>query len=136
MYIVFVVVTLPLVPVLNGQYEDNSLISLAVTVSTLLSMPLILAALSQFSAAVADTLAAVADTLAAVSNLEEVSHRRFKPGWGYLLVGAATTVLAWTGSTFTVIALASRAFALYYLLQCLVAFNVCRNSRERVRFSW
>lgn len=129
MYIVFVVVTLPLVPVLNGQYEDNSLISLAVTVSTLLSMPLILAALSQFSAA-------VADTLAAVSNLEEVSHRRFKPGWGYLLVGAATTVLAWTGSTFTVIALASRAFALYYLLQCLVAFNVCRNSRERVRFSW
>ncbi|MGB2130242.1 MAG: hypothetical protein ACPHXW_02380 [Marinobacterium sp.] len=127
-YIVFVVVTLPLVPVLNGQYEDNSLIKLAATVSILLSMPLILAAaLSQFSAA-------VADTLAAVSNLDEVSHGRFKPGWGYLLVGAATTVLAWTGSTFTVIALASRAFALYYLLQCLVAFSVCRNRRERVRF--
>lgn len=127
-YIVFVVVTLPLVPVLNGQYEDNSLIKLAATVSILLSMPLTLAAaLSQFSAA-------VADTLAAVSNLEEVSHGRFKPGWGYLLVGAATTVLAWTGSTFTVIALASRAFALYYLLQCLVAFSVCRNRRERVRF--
>jgi len=43
-------------------------------------------------------------------------------------------VLAWTGSTFTVIALASRAFALYYLLQCVVALSVCRNHRERVRF--
>ncbi|TCK02342.1 hypothetical protein CLV83_4527 [Marinobacterium mangrovicola] len=128
-YIVFVIVTLPIVPVLNGQYEDNSLIKLTVSVSFLLSMPLILAAaLSQFSAA-------VADTLAAVSNLGEVTRGRLHPRWGYLLVGVATLVLAWTGSTFTVIALASRAFALYYLLQCLVAFSVCGNHRERVRFA-
>lgn len=32
------------------------------------------------------------------------------------------------------IALASRAFALYYLLPCLVALSVCRHHRERVRF--
>jgi len=41
--------------------------------------------------------------------------------------------LAWTNSTFEIIALASRAFAFYYLLQCLVAFSVCRNHRERIR---
>ena len=127
-YVVFVAVVLPLVPILDGQYADNSLIQLAASVSVLLSAPLILAAgLSQFSAAVADTLAAAA-------NLEEVTRRRLTQRWGYLLVGGAAMALAWSGSTFTVIALASRAFALYYLLQCLVALTVCRNRRERVRF--
>jgi len=127
-YLAFVALALPIVPVLNGQYADNSLIQLAAAVSVLLSVPLILAAgLSQFSAAVADTLAAAA-------NLEEVTRTRVTQRWGYLLVGGAAMMLAWIGSTFTVIALASRAFALYYLLQCLVALSVCRNHRERVRF--
>ena len=42
--------------------------------------------------------------------------------------------LAWSGSTFQIIALASRAFAFYYLMQCIVAYSVCRSDRERVRF--
>ena len=127
-YVAFVALALPIVPVLNGHYADNSLIRLAAAVSVLLSVPLILVAgLSQFSAAVADTLAAAA-------NLEEVTRRRLMQRWGYLLVGGAAMVLAWAGSTFTVIVLASKAFALYYLLQCLVGLTVCRNHRERVRF--
>ena len=85
------------------------------------------AGLSQFSAAVADTLAAAA-------NLKEASHGRVATRWGYLAVGLAAIALAWTGSTFTIIALASRAFAFYYLMQCVVAFTVCRNSAERARF--
>ena len=76
----------------------------------------------------------MADTLAAASNLEEVTRRHLNERWGYLLVGGAAMVLAWTGSTFTVLALASKAFALYYLLQCLVGLTVCRNHRERLRF--
>jgi hypothetical protein len=128
LYVAFVALALPIVPALNGQYSDNSLIRLAAAVSALLPLPLVVAAgLSQFSAAVADTLAAAA-------NLEEVTRRHISQRWGYLLVGGSAIVLAWTGSTFEVIALASRAFALYYLLQCLVAFTVCRNHRERVRF--
>lgn len=127
-YLAIVGLALPIVPVLNGKYADNSLIRLAAEVSVLLSAPLVAAAaMSQFSAAVADTVAGAA-------NLEEVSGRRMTERIGYLLVGGAAMALAWTGSTFTVIALASRAFALYYLLQCLVAFSVCRNHRERVRF--
>ncbi|ALP52296.1 hypothetical protein Tel_03585 [Candidatus Tenderia electrophaga] len=127
-YVAFVALALPIVPVLNGHYADNSLIQLAAAVSVLLAMPLVLAAgLSQFSAA-------VADTLAAAGNLEEVTRRRLSQRWGYLLVAVSAMLLAWTGSTFTVIALASRAFALYYLLQCLVALSVCRNRRERLRF--
>lgn len=127
-YVLFVALAQPIVPVLNGYYADNSLIRLAGAASVLLSAPLVAAAgLSQFSAAVADTLAAAA-------NLEEVSRTRIAQRSGYLLVGGAAMLLAWTGSTFTVIALASRAFALYYLLQCLVALTVCRNHRERMRF--
>jgi len=127
-YIAFVALALPIVPALNGEYTDNSLILLAAEVSVLLVMPLIIAAgLSQFSAAVADTLAAAA-------NMQEVTHNRVNQRLGYLLVGSTAMALAWSGSTFEIITLASRAFALYYLLQCCVAFTVCRNHRERARF--
>jgi hypothetical protein len=127
-YVVFVALAQPLVPVLEGEYGENSLIFIAAAVSFLLPIPLIVAAgLSQFSAAVADTLAAAA-------NLKETSRGRVATRWGYLAVGAAAIALAWSGSTFQIIALASRAFAFYYLMQCIVAYSVCRNTRERVRF--
>ncbi len=61
-YILFVALALPIVPVLKGNYGDNSLITLTATASWLLPLPLIIAAsMSQFSAAVADTLAAAAN---------------------------------------------------------------------------
>jgi hypothetical protein len=127
-YVVFVALAQPLVSVLNGVYGDNSLITIAAAASLLLPLPLIVAAsLSQFSAAVADTLAAAA-------NLKETSHGRVGTRWGYLAVGIAAMALAWSGSTFQIIALASRAFAFYYLMQCIVAYSVCRSNRERVRF--
>ncbi|MCF6325010.1 MAG: hypothetical protein L3J89_11935 [Gammaproteobacteria bacterium] len=127
-YVLFVALAQPIVPVLNGIYGDNSLISLAAAASFLLPIPLIIAAgMSQFSAAVADTVAAAA-------NLREASKQRFDVRWGYVLVGVTAMILAWSGSTFEIIALASRAFAFYYLLQCIVAFSVCKNTKERVMF--
>ncbi|MCF6338642.1 MAG: hypothetical protein L3J84_11965 [Gammaproteobacteria bacterium] len=127
-YILFVALAQPLVSVLEGVYDDNSLIVLAATASLLLPIPLIIAAsMSQFSAAVADTLAAAA-------NLKETSKQRIDTRWGYALVGVTAMLLSWSGSTFEIIALASRAFAFYYLLQCVVAFSVCNNIRERCLF--
>jgi len=127
-YVVFVSLALPVAAEFEGQYGDNSLIRLAAAVSFVLSVLLVVAAVvSQFSAA-------VADTLAAAGNLRELSLGRVNERWGYLFVGGTAAALAWIGSTFEVIALASRAFALYYLLQCLVALSVCRNHRERARF--
>ncbi|HED16451.1 MAG TPA: hypothetical protein ENI64_06555, partial [Gammaproteobacteria bacterium] len=118
-YVLFVLLALPIVSVLNGNYVDNSLITLAATASVLLPIPLIVAAsLSQFSAAVADTIAAAA-------NMREASQQRINARWGYLFIGVSAMALAWTSSTFEIITLASRAFAFYYLLQCLVAFSVC-----------
>ncbi|MDQ6971006.1 MAG: hypothetical protein Q9M16_10895 [Mariprofundus sp.] len=127
-YIVFVALALPIVATLNGDYAENSLILLAAEVSVLLVAPLIIAAgLSQFSAA-------VADTLAAAENMAEITHGRVNQRWGYLLVGGIAMALAWSSSTFEIITLASRAFALYYLLQCFVGYSVCSNYRQRVRF--
>jgi hypothetical protein len=127
-YVLFVALALPIVSALNGDYGDNSLITLAATASLILPIPLIVAAtLSQFSAAVADIVAAAA-------NIHEASRQRISTRWGYLLVGVTAMALAWSGSTFEIIAIASRAFAFYYLLQCVVAFSVCRNHFERMRF--
>jgi len=66
--------------------------------------------------------------------MKEASKQRIDTRWGYLLVGATAMALAWSGSTFEIIALASRAFTFYYLLQCVVAFSVFRNHRERSLF--
>ena len=125
-YILFVAAATPLVHTLNGQYDDNSLIKLAGVASGLLVAPLVIAAvLSQFSAA-------VADTLAATGNMEEVTHEHLKSKWGTILVGGGAIALSWSASTHEIIAIASRAFAFYYMLQCLVAITVSKSVGQRV----
>jgi hypothetical protein len=124
-YIVFVALALPLVYLLNGQYDDNALTKLAGIASGLLVVPLIIAAaLSQFSAA-------VADTIAATGNMEEITHAELKAKCGYLIVGTGAMALTWSADTYQIIALASRAFAFYYLLQCLVAIGVSKSASRR-----
>ncbi len=124
-YIVFVALALPVVHTLHGQYDDNSLIVLVGVAAGLLALPLIVAAaLSQFSAA-------VADTIAATGNMEEATHQHLKERFGYIIVGGGAIMLTWSADTFEIIALASRAFAFYYLLQCLVAFSVSRSIAQR-----
>jgi hypothetical protein len=125
-YLAFVALALPLLDTLNGKYDDNSLIALVGAVSGLLVVPLIVAAaLSQFSAA-------VADTLAATGNLQEATHGHIGSKWGCLLVGGGALALTWSGNTYEILALASRAFAFYYLMQCLVAISVSRSTLQRL----
>jgi hypothetical protein len=111
---------------LNGQYDDNSLIALVGVAASLLAVPLIVAAaLSQFSAA-------VSDTLTATGNMQEVTHGHLKAKWGCIIVGGGAIALTWSADTFEILALASRAFAFYYMLQCLVAISVSRSTVQRV----
>ncbi len=125
-YLVFVGLALPVVHTLNGKYDDNSLIALVGVAAALLSVPLIVAAaLSQFSAA-------VADTLAATGNMQETTHGHLKAGFGCILVGGGAIALTWSANTFQILALASRAFAFYYMLQCLVAISVSKSTVQRV----
>jgi len=125
-YVVFVGLALPIVHTLNGKYDDNSLIALVGTAAALLAVPLIVAAaLSQFSAA-------VADTLAATGNMQETTHGHLNARWGCILVGGGAIALTWSANTFEILALASRAFAFYYMLQCLVAISVSKSPAQRL----
>lgn len=124
-YVAFVALALPIVHTLDGRYGDNSLIQLVGVAAGLLVMPLVVAAaLSQFSAA-------VADTLAATGNLQETTHGHLMARWGCVLVGGGAAALTWSANTLEIVALASRAFAFYYMLQCLVAITVSRSLVER-----
>ena len=124
-YLVFVAVALPVLHMLNGKYDDNSLITLTGIAASAFTVPLIVAAaLSQFSAA-------VADTLAATGNMEETTHGHLRSKWGCIFVGGGAIALTWSASTLEIVAFASRAFAFYYMLQCLVAISVSKSLIQR-----
>jgi hypothetical protein len=74
----------------------------------------------------------VADTLAATGNLQEMTHGSLKAKFGTVLVGGGAIALSWSANTLEILALASRAFAFYYLLQCLVAISVSKSTGQRV----
>jgi hypothetical protein len=128
-YILFVALVTPIVHSLNGHYHDNSLIDLTRYAVAFMVVPLIVAAaLSQFSAA-------VADVITTVGNVEEATRKRIGARLAYFMVGVGAAVLTWTANTLELVALASRAFAIYYFLQCLVAMCVTRSRVRRLGFS-
>jgi len=80
-------------------------------------LPLLLAVTaigSQFSAA-------VADSEGAAGLLEDVSKRRISMSFAYGVILFITLALTWATNVNAIIAYASRAFALFYFLQCCVA---------------
>ena len=128
-YLIFVAVALPVLHVLDGKYDDNSLITLTGIAASALIVPLIVAAaLSQFSAA-------VADTLAATGNMEETTRGHLRAKWACIFVGGGAIALTWSASTLEIVAFASRAFAFYYMLQCLVAISVSKSLIQQAGMS-
>lgn len=127
-YLLFILVAIPVVHTLNGEYDDNSLIKLVGVVSSLLVLPLIItAALSQFSAA-------VADAEAAIGNMEELTKKQISRKLSGVLIGVGAIILTWSANTLELISFASRGFAFYYFLQCLVAISVSETWIRKVYF--
>lgn len=130
-YLCFIALLLPLIDNFSGGHDETAIIGISALVATILPAMLIVAAvMSQFSAAVADT----AGTGGLVS---EVTRNRLKPQQGYLFVAAIAIILIWTASIYEIITIASRAFAAYYFLQCIVALLASRGRghyRQRVGF--
>jgi hypothetical protein len=124
-YLLFVAMATPLMHFLGNQVEDNGLLVLAAKASSLLPIPLVVAAvLSQFSAA-------VADVVAAGGNVAETTDGRVDERRAYALICGVALVLAFA-STLTILSFASRAFAFYYFLQCLVAISVTERKGQKV----
>lgn len=124
-YLLFIAAATPLMHFLGDHVEDNGLLIIAAKVAAWLPIPLVLAAvLSQFSAA-------VADVVAAGGNVEESTQGRIDDKQAYVLVCGIAIILAFA-STLTILSFASRAFAFYYFLQCLVAFCVTDKTWQKV----
>ena len=127
-YLVFVALATPLMHFLGDHVEDNGLLVLAEKASPLLPVPLVLAAvLSQFSAA-------VADVVGGGGNVAEHTQGRVDERRAYVLVCGIAVVLAFA-STLTILSFASRAFAFYYFLQCLVAVSVSNSTAQKIAIS-
>jgi len=119
-YLLFIALVLPLVGDFHESQDETVIITISAMVALVLpAMLMVAAVMSQFSAA-------VADTLGSGGLLAAFSHNRLTPSIGYLLVSLAAIALVWSASIFEIIAIASRAFATYYLMQCVVALLAAR----------
>ena len=113
----------------NLGADVTAIIGMTKPVAVVLPILLAVAAIgSQFSAA-------VADNEGAGGLIEDITHRKVPIRYAYLLILLVTVVLAWETNVNEIITYASRAFALYYTLQCAVAFVVAWQDRKLHRRS-
>lgn len=68
--------------------------------------------------------AAVADSIGSGGLVNEVSRRRISVPLAFTLAGALAVLVVWLTDPFEVVALSSRAFALFYAMQCVLALMV------------
>ncbi len=111
----------------NIGADVTAIIGMTAPVAVALPLLISVAAIgSQFSAA-------VADTSGAGGLLEDITHRRLAVRYAYLLILVVTVLICWETNVNAIIGYASRAFALFYALQCIVAFLVAWQQRELPR---
>ncbi len=95
--------------------SETAIIDMMGVVAPVLPALLVVAALSaQFSAA-------IADTEGSGGLVSELTRGRVKVKFAYAILVAAGLALTWTMDIFVIITYASRAFALYYALQAVIA---------------
>lgn len=123
-YIAFIALITPFfmdkLPKTGGE---TAIIDMLTPLGTMVAPLIIFAALmSQFSAA-------VADLNGASGLMSTLSQSRISTKLGYFIAAMAAIGITWLGNVYTIITYASKAFALYYGLQCLVAI-ICAKQRK------
>ncbi|MBG0738022.1 hypothetical protein IV500_01035 [Paeniglutamicibacter antarcticus] len=127
-YIGFVAVATPVMGLGTAAGPDTTLLTITDRIAPWLALPLVLSAvLSQFSAA-------IADTEAARGNLTGLSSW-FTGARPYLISGAAAIAIAAMIPTFTLVTIASRAFAAYYAVEATIAFRTSSGFFRRCSFA-
>ncbi|WP_339632471.1 hypothetical protein [uncultured Sneathiella sp.] len=128
-YILFILVATPLMHLLSGDATGNGLIMLATEVAAWLVVPLVFAAVfSQFGAA-------IAEAISASGNIMELTRHRLTTRVTYIIICGLAIALTWTADTFEILALASRAFAFYFFLQCIIACDVAKKKGLKAAFA-
>lgn len=112
------------------ETRETAVIDMSRAIASVLPVLLVAAALAaQFSAAVADTVGCGGMT-------EDATGHRIPESWAYIGVAASGIALTWATDIFEIIALASRAFALYYALQCAIAVRFAWQAGRRPKALW
>lgn len=109
----------------DGPNADvTGIVSMTAPVASVLPVLLSVTAIgSQFSAA-------VADNEGAGGLIEDITFRKLPERYAYLLILLVTVAITWETNVNGIIAYASRAFALFYMLQCVVAVIVAWHSKD------
>jgi hypothetical protein len=123
-YILFFLLMTVLFPLLGRDRGITAIIDLVGHVALVLPVMLTVGAIaSQFSAS-------VGDSVGCAGLIEDIADRRISLQHGYPLIALIAIGITWNADVFQIITLASRAFALFYLVQACVAFAVAYDSRN------
>lgn len=113
-YLAFFALMSPMLATALHGAGETAIIDVAAALSLLLPLALTVGAVaSQFSAAVADSIGG--------AGLASGASRRVDSAHAYPVLAFVSALALWETDIYGVIALASRAFAVYYMLQCAVA---------------
>ena len=129
LYVVFIGLTCPIFldfPITELN-ETTISYTLGQAIWVLPILLLVAATASQLSAA-------LADTIGGGGLLKELFHLSISPQFYYVLVIAIAGILVWSSNVFEIINLASKGFALYYLIQTLIAFKLVLLRPKEQRF--
>jgi hypothetical protein len=126
-YIGFVAAATPNMGLGTAAGGDRTLLDITNRIAPILALPLALSAvLSQFSAA-------IADTAAADGGMRGLSPR-VKGAVPYLISGLAAAALAATVGTYTIVTVASRAFAAYYACEAVIALRTSHGIPRKIGY--
>jgi hypothetical protein len=108
------------------RLTETAIIDMMKVVAPVLPPLLVAAALAaQFSAA-------IADTSGSGGLVHELTKGRIKPRVAYVLLAAIGLLITWAADIFQIISYASRAFAVYYAFQALIAALTARENKTPV----
>jgi hypothetical protein len=109
------------------SHSETAIVAMTGLVAPALPTMLVAGALA------AQLSAAIADTAGCGGLAEELTRHRINAKATYVLVGLFGVGLTWMADIYSIIALASRAFAVYYAIQCAIAAIFAAQSKTRSR---
>lgn len=114
-YISFFLLMIPLMGADSQATGVAAIIDIVRPVALILPLVITLGALASQSSA------AVADAIGAGGLLNDITKGRIPVRYTYPWIAGVSAIVTWETDVFSLITFASRCFALYYALQCLVA---------------
>jgi hypothetical protein len=121
-YIIFFALVLPIMGASSNSTDVAAITDMMKPVSLILPFFVILSALASQSSA------ALADAMGSAGLVHELAGKRIRMNHIYPLIALVAAIITWETDIYSLITLASRCFALYYALQCLIA---CMSARRR-----